>query len=92
MPPPDEKISHDTILLGLGLLLAAKSLTTQYPYALLIVLIFQICYLGYYIFCHQEMQISPQIAKHPLWDQMEYLIGAWLWLMTFIYLQHLRSI
>lgn len=91
MTSSDEKIQHDVILLGLGLLLAVKSLTTQYPFALLAVLILQISYLGYYIFCHQEAQTNQPTYTHPLWGKMEYLVGAWLWLLTFMYLQSLRG-
>lgn len=92
MTSPDEKIQHDVILLGFGLLLAAKSMTPQHPFALLTVLVLQISYLGYYIFCQQEFQASRLGGEHPVWGKMEYLIGAWLWLLTFMYLQYLRVV
>jgi hypothetical protein len=92
MTPTNEKIEHDVILLGIGILLAAKSLTTQNPYALLTVLILQISYLGYYIFCQQVTQTAQLSPVHPFWGKMEYLVGAWLWLMAFMYMQYLRGI
>lgn len=88
-PAYEAKIGHDTILLGIGLYIAAKSLTAHQPLIILVITAMQICYLGYLIYCQQDQQLDPLSTPHPIWGKYEYFASAGLWLATFMYLRAL---
>jgi len=76
----EEKISHDIILILMGLILLAFSMKAFFPWQILACMIAQMGYLGYWVFSYLQSSCEQYQNKTA---SSGYALGFALWALVF---------